>query len=399
MKHRLFKARSLLAPGVLMVALAAVSSCASVNPLTNRGTQDLAEDERRLWNRGIEEAQRLDASGRLYEDAELVRYVNAIAAKLLPEELRGAGIKWGVRVIRNPYLNAFALPHGAIYVHTGILAQMDNEAQLAALLGHEMVHVTHRHPLQSFRTAQNTTNTLAVLGALSMPAGHFGAIVQLLGLVGGMASVSGYSRSMEREADARGFAMMVAAGYDPTEAPRLFDQLKRDREDRQVAEPFFFGSHPRLGERKESFEDLIAQNPTSRNGFRGSDVFMEKIAAVLVENAMMDISLGRWEWAEEALQKFVTARPRDPEGLFHLAEVYRRRNEKNDQSRAEFYYDAAIKLDERFAPAYQSLGLLLIKRGDKIKAARSFEKYLELAPMAKDRGYVENYLSELRGNP
>jgi beta-barrel assembly-enhancing protease len=382
-----------------MLGIAGLLSCAAVEPRTAGMLVETAEDERRLWNRGLEEAQRLDGSGRLYEGKELVDYVNAVAAKLFRPGLRGGDLMFGIRIIRNPYLNAFALPHGAIYLHTGILAQMENEAQLAALLGHEMVHVTHRHPVQHFRTIQNTANALAVLGTLTLPAGHYGMIVQLLGQIGGLAAVSGYSRSMERESDSQGFEMMVRAGYDAAEAPKLFDHLKKEREDRKVSEPFFFGSHPRLNDRKENYEELIAKNELSRDGYRGGDEFLQKIAPLLLENSAMDMSLGRWEWAEEALQKYLTIRPADPEGRYRLAEVYRRRGEKNDHQRAEYYYGAALELNRAFAGGYHGLGLLYLKRGDKVKAAGMFEKYLELAPAAKDRAYVESYLQDFRGAP
>ncbi|MBM4299203.1 MAG: hypothetical protein FJ143_15815 [Deltaproteobacteria bacterium] len=384
---------------VVLMALLSATSCASVESFTARGSVDLAEDERRIWNRGLEEAQRLDASGRLYENKELLDYVNGVAAKLLPENLRGAGLQLRIRIIRNPFLNAFALPHGAIYLHTGILAKMENEAQLAALLRHEMVHVTHRHPLQSFRTAQNTANTLAVLGTLSIPAGNFGAAIQLLGALGGVAAVSGYSRSMEREADNQGFELMVNAGYDPTEAPKLFDHLKKEREDRKVGEPFFFGSHPRLSERKENFKELIAKQTNHHERYNGAEAFQQKIAPLLIENAIMDISLGRWEWAEEAIQMFRKIRPVDPNGSYQLGEIFRRRAEGEDLQKAEESYRAALASDGKFAGAYQGLGLLYLKRGDRAKATEAFAKYVELAPDAKDRAYVESYLIELRGMP
>jgi beta-barrel assembly-enhancing protease len=337
---------------VLVAPLLAVFSCASVEPFTTAGAIDLADDERRIWNRSIEAAQRLDTSGRLYEDKEFVAYVNGVAAKLLPANLSESGIQLQIRIIRNPFLNAFALSHGAIYLHTGILAKMENEAQLAALIGHELVHVTHRHPLQDFRTVQNASSALAVLGTLSLP-GHFGAVVQLVGLLGGLAAVSGYSRSMESEADTTGFEMIVKAGYDPREAPKLFDHLNKEREDRKIKEPFFFGSHPRLSERKANFEALIAKHAGLRGGFDGAERFREKIAPLLIDNSAMDLSLGRWEWAEEAIQRYIKLRPADPEGMYQLGEIRRRRAERDDLRKAEDDFRAALKLDAKFARAYQ----------------------------------------------
>ena len=102
------------------------------------------EDEKRLWNRSEEEERSIAKSGMLYQDRELEAYLNGVASKLQPPEAYER-IPFRILVLKNPYCNAFALPNGYIYVHTGILARMDNEAQLATLLAHEMTHATHRH--------------------------------------------------------------------------------------------------------------------------------------------------------------------------------------------------------------------------------------------------------------
>ena len=83
-----------------------------------------------------------------YAELELEAYVNEVTQSLLPAEAKWQGLSLKVQVIQNPLLNAFVLPNGMMYVHTGLLARMDNEAQLAALLGHEITHVTHRHTIK-----------------------------------------------------------------------------------------------------------------------------------------------------------------------------------------------------------------------------------------------------------
>ena len=160
--------------GGLLLALFAglLPACASVSPWGTAGQFDLAEDEKRIWNRSIEEAKRLDESGQLYGAPETVEYVNGVALKLVPQTLRASEpFDIRVRIIKNPLLNAFALSHGAIYIHTGMLAKLENEAQLATILAHELTHITHRHPVQHFRTIQNVTTALALLQIAALPAG------------------------------------------------------------------------------------------------------------------------------------------------------------------------------------------------------------------------------------
>src|SRR5690606_34517528 len=154
------------------------------------------EDERRIWNRSKEEAKRLDQSGQLYTSREIVEYVNDVARRLIPSELsQNSEFNLNVRIVKNPLLNAFALSHGAIYVHTGILAKMEDEAQLATILTHELTHIMHRHPVRHFRAAQNLSAAVAILQVAALPAGNFGALAALLGSLSATAAISGYSKA------------------------------------------------------------------------------------------------------------------------------------------------------------------------------------------------------------
>ena len=373
------------------------SSCASVAPFGSEGEIGLAEDERRLWNRGAEEAKKLDGSGQLDESPGLVRYVNLVAGKLIPRELGGAGFTFQVKIIKNPLLNAFALPQGRIYIHSGMLARMENEAQLAAVIAHELVHITHRHVLQHFRTIQNTSTALAVLGVLAMPAGAYGNIANILGAIGSAAAVSGYSRDMEREADTKGFELVVNAGYDPTEAPKLFEHVKKDLEEQKINEPFFFGSHPRLSERQETYTALVAKHFVGKSGYSGEETFAAEVEPLLLDDARMNLSLGRWSWAEGSIRKSLSLKPETAESHYLLGELFRRRGNDGDLEKAEQSYQVALEVDNFFPSSYKGLGMIHLKRGEHQRAKDAFERYLALAPKADDRGYIEQYLQNLKG--
>jgi predicted Zn-dependent protease len=150
--------RPLSLPAVGMAVLLAVSSCAStrVPPFgQDVGASPQAPDERQLWADATQLEARVYGRGFAYEDAELEAYIDAVAGSLLGARPATRGLSVRVRVLRDPFRNAFALPHGTVFVHTGMLARLENEAQLATLLGHEVVHFLHRHSLKEVRETRN----------------------------------------------------------------------------------------------------------------------------------------------------------------------------------------------------------------------------------------------------
>ena len=139
--------------GSLLTGL--VLGCATPSgPVTAPGSEVLENrtDEQMLWQKSEQEQRVLVSNGLIYQDQALEDYLNRIAVKLQPEP---AGLKIRVSVIKDTHLNAFAYPNGMIYINSGLLARMDNEAQLAAVLAHEIAHCTQRHALRAMRMAKD----------------------------------------------------------------------------------------------------------------------------------------------------------------------------------------------------------------------------------------------------
>ena len=158
-----------------------MTGCISPQAVPLNDALKSAEDERRLWERVQGEQDAIDNSGVLYHDPELESYLNRIV-KILQAHSIAPDFHIQVKVLKDPHLNAFAYPNGVIYVHTGILARMENEAQLAALLSHEMTHCTHRHSLRVIRSIKDrpagmaaVQNTLAKISAVQEVARLLGA--------------------------------------------------------------------------------------------------------------------------------------------------------------------------------------------------------------------------------
>ena len=321
--------------GLILFLFILIAGCAttSLPPVT----QDFKfeEDEKRLWLRSEEEEKAIQYSGLIYKDEELGIYLNEIAKKIILPEV-SAHIPFKIRVIKNHLLNAFAYPNGVVYVHTGILARMDNEAQLATLLAHEMTHSTHRHAIKRFREVKNMTAFLASLTVTTGGLGGIGSLVSLLGAVGTLAAVAGYSKELETEADIQGLKLMVNAGYDPEEAQKFFIHLKKEVEEEKKKEPFFFGTHPRLQERVENYENLLKdQYKDKRGGIRNSEMFLERIHRVILDNVSLDLKAGRFKIAERGVEKYLTIKPSNPKAYYFLGEICRQRAEQGDLEKAK----------------------------------------------------------------
>lgn len=366
------------AAAVLAIA-AALAGCAATNLSPHTGSRlTLEEDEKRIWLQAEDGEKRLNRSGLVEESPELDSYLDGIVRKLFPD----IPFEFRLRVMRDAGMNAFALPNGAIYIHTGLLARMENEAQLAALLGHEGAHAVNRHAVKGQRELLNKS---ALYAAVTL--GGWG------GSLFTMASVTGYRRDMEREADAEGFRRMAAAGYDPSEAPKLFRILAQWIEDSGVKDPYFFSSHPKVKERIESFESLSAA--TVGKGIVNRELFLAKTRDVVFETAGLDLNAGRYESALRGADKYLSVSVGDAKGHFLRGETFRQRNGTGDGEKAVEEYLRAISADAFFPEPYLALGLIHYKKSEKAEARKYFEKYLMLKPGAPDRSYVEGYIRAL----
>lgn len=355
---------------------AALAGCASTNLSPHTGSRlTLEEDEKRIWLQAEDGEKRLNLSGLVEESPELDSYLAGVVRNLFPD----IPFEFRIRVMRDAGMNAFALPNGAIYIHTGLLARMENESQLAALLGHEGTHSVNRHTIKGKRELISKS---AIYAAVTF--GGWG------GSLFTMASVTGYHRDLEREADAEGIRRMVAAGYDPSEAPKLFRILSVWIEETGVKDPYFFSSHPKVKERIESFESLTAA--AGGKGIVNRELFLAKTRDVVLETAELDLKAGRYENALRGADKFLSISGGDAKGHFLRGETLRQRSGAGDGEQAVEEYRRAISANSSYPEPYRALGLIHYKKSEKVEARKYLEKYLALSPGAPDRPYVEGYI-------
>jgi predicted Zn-dependent protease len=415
----------------LLIAAILVSGCASrnVSPMGYGGKPFRPEpDEVALWNKAEKEEQELLKKNKPYDDPMLEEYLAKIGDRLLPDSVRaagGPGFRYGV--IRDPTLNAFALPNGRIYIHTGMLAQVQNESQLATIVGHEMTHVTNRHALSFTRDAQTkqiiytvaaiaaSIGVAAAAGSMARNSPTSAAVLSqtanaILGLglqLATIAAINGYGRDLEREADAEGLDRMVAAGYDPKEAPKVFALLKDSGGDRGTLETFFFGSHPKLQERIEVTQDLVrtkyAGSAASSAAVVNTEEFELRMRTVVRDNARMDIAAGRFSLAQKQLDRVLAITPKDPVAHLYYGDLYRLQAQRAKSTidkaelahRAMESYRRSVDLDPQAPEPYRQLGLLYYQQRLPDRAREAFRQYLALKPDAPDAKRIKEYIVEL----
>jgi beta-barrel assembly-enhancing protease len=368
---------------LIMIVGCLVAGCATPRPIPVARTLRANEEEQMLWRRAQEEVDALNGSGVLYQDAEIENYLNRIAAKLHANSI-SPDITFQIKVVKDPSLNAFALPNGVIYIHTGILTRMDNEAQLAALLAHEIVHCTHRHSLRALRSTEDRTQ------AKSATVRELG---QLLGITGSIASISGYTRDLETEADRVGLDLAVKANYDPREVLNLFELLKQEFELEGIEEPYFFGTHPNVRQRIENVNNWLAEKYRGNiTGIKNTAAFQSRISRLALDNARLDLRRGRFFVAQRTVEKFLTANRDDARAYFLLGEIFRQRGRQDDVAAAIRNYERSISLNPSFPEPHKAMGLMHYKDGEKRLAKRYFESCLLLSPDTIDRAYIQGYL-------
>lgn len=385
----------LLLPALLLVVVTAACTTHS-KPEISLAPEALLvnEDEQMLWQKSEREQDAFESNGLIYADGQLESYLNQVAVRLMPETAP-ADLVIRVKVIKSPYLNAFAYPNGMIYIHSGLLARMDNEAQLAVVLAHEMVHCIHRHALRAFRKCRNQPAYLIAAQQALLKTRGLQKLANAIGVAGALAAINGYARELEAEADRVGFEWALRAGYNPKEALSLFDQMLSDIAQDGHKEPFFFGNHPQIRKRTDNLQTLpvpaIIDIPASHHN---SQVFLAKLDQLLLDNAHLDIRLGRFQVARKSVEKFLSIKPSDTRAYFLLGEIHRQRGQHSDTQTALGYYRRAINLDPSFAAPHKAIGLIHYKKGQRALAKKFFESCLQLSPDSPDKAYIKGYLKQ-----
>lgn len=355
---------------------------------------DDLKDEAGLWMVMEKYQEQLDRSSFVIRDAALHDYVNSIVERLAGPYAKD--IK--VYIINRPFFNATMAPNGVMQIWSGLLLRMQSEAELAAVLGHEIGHYLRRHSLNRFRNARNTSSVLSFLtfGTSANGVGLGGGLAQLIAL----SMIFGYSRGQETEADQFGLQLLNKAGYDGYAARDVWAGI--------MAEDAAYEEE--TGKKMKRGSPILATHPASDDRM----LKLSELASVMAVSAtrserysqryyeaLRDHRLG---FMEDQLQLNQAGRTlfllerlaQDPrvacEANYFKGEVYRRRGDDGDYDLALHAYDAALEAGTPPPQLFRSVGLIRLKQRNREAASSAFTQYLTLVPDAEDKAMIQFYL-------
>lgn len=359
----------------------------------------VTSDEAGLWMRMEQAEKTMKTAGGRVLDPELNTYIKKVVCRL-------AGPFCGdirVYIIDEPVPNASMAPNGMMLVHTGILLQFRNEAQLSSVLGHEIGHFLRRHSLQRIRDAVQMGDAATIFGMLT---GGIGTLVAAIVTHG---TLSAYSRDHEREADKFGALLLQKHRYSISNASDVWDQFMRienakidDDKDKDESEEdieagkggSFFSSHPGHKERRDTMHVLAKRIQSGPGPY--SDGRREYWAVLKgYRLGFLEAEISRNKPAQTLeLLKILTE---DPESLGELkyieGEVYRRRRKDGDMEKALTCYQDALKLEGYPAKLYRAMGTVLTRLDRPAEAREAYQKYLEAAPAAPDHKLIRQMVN------
>ena len=342
-------------------------------------------DEGGLWSLMDREETRLRRSPLAIRDPALGKYLTDTTCRL--SEGHCPDIR--IHVMRTPMFNASMAPNGMMQVWSGLLLRVENEAQLAAILGHELGHYLERHQLQQLRDAKNKA-------VLAQFVGLIGGVAGAVGKVGILASMFAFSREHEARADQLGMRLMQQAGYEGRQAALVWDnllgELKITGGENVGERSALFATHPPAGNRRDELLKLAGES----GGTTGAAQYRQTIAPLRFGWLQDEVKRGQYEESLVLFDRLLGNEPGDAEVLYARGEVYRLRGEKDDLARSVDDLARATGAPKPPAEAYRSLGLAEKQRSNVPAAVQAFERYLSLAPEAPDAGMVKAYLSELK---
>ena len=374
--------------------------------------------------------KRFEKEGLIYHEPILESYLDRVGQSVVADK-KLENVVWQFHALRDAVPNAMALPNGSIYINTGLLALLDDEAELASVLAHEVIHVSKRHTYIQNRSMRKKILAINIFGAIASwnPVGGVaGAAISAVATISPFMlalSIFGYSRELEKEADLEGLKNLTAAGYAPDEMVNSFKLLQKDIEGEQLES--FYSDHPKLRDRVNYIGISIsatAKKMTDEELRMAKADYLTLTERVDRQDVELAILSERFRSAVYISQKLVDFHPNSSANVFYLAESYRtlgprtaeltskeltggakkkeakNRNKrtleerdaellktaagqqawKANQEKSEQLYLRALELDRFNFAAHRGLGMLYEKAGRKEEAMREYLSFLELAP-------------------
>ncbi len=392
----LLKITSRLCWGALL--LAALAGCAT-NPVTGKSELSLISEQSELdIGRKQYQPSRQMQGGDYKLEPEITRYVQQVGQRLAAVSDRK--LPYEFAVVNDSTPNAWALPGGKIAVNRGLLLELNNEAELAAVLGHEIVHAAARHGAKGIERGVMLQGVLLAAGVAARDS-DYSQLAVGAAAVGANLINQVYSRDAELEADHYGMTYMARAGYDPQAAVGLqetFVRLSKDRKENWLSG--LFASHPPSAERVEKNRQRARE--LGKGGELGVERYRQMVAVLKKTAPAYEAytegvaALGKKQ-PEKALMladRAIGIEPR--EALFYGLKGDALEQQGNHAG-ALTAYDKAVALDDGFFRHYLKRGVVKTELGDRAGAQQDLKRSLELLPTA-DAHYLLGQLALREGD-
>lgn len=374
----------------LAVVAASLTTAAAPPVAVTPGYQPQDADERGLWMQVDEYERQFRTSNFVMRDPGLNAYVRRVFCRTVGEA-ECASVR--IYIVHTPYFNASMAPNGMMQVWSGLFLRCRDEAQLAAVLGHEYTHYRERHSVRLFRDVKKKTNTMAWLSMI--PVGGYavaaGFQAAQIGVVG---SIYSNSRDMEREADAGSLPMLARAGYDPRAASRIWGQIRAEdeataaeRRRRRRREGGMFATHPTSLDRQQTLDRAAAAIATPATTATKAIEYRRALAPYWAGFIDDQIKLNDFG-ATELLLNQLASDGWTGDLLYARGELYRARGKAGDFALAATAYRQALAATGAPVETWRGLGLALMRAGDRPGGATALGEYLKRNPQAKDRDMI-----------
>jgi predicted Zn-dependent protease len=381
----------------VFIVILALAGCA-VNPVTGERDLILVSGQQELAMGAQNYAPMQQSQGGEYDvDPALTAYVRSVGMKVA--NASGVDLPYEFVVLNNSVPNAWALPGGKIAINRGLLTEMNSEAELAAVLGHEVVHAAARHSAQQ-QSRAILTQGVVVATTIAANDSSYGDLVAAGAGIAGQLTLMKYGRSAELESDKYGMRYMSKAGYDPRGAVSLQETFVRLSEGRnQDWLSGLFASHPPSQERVDANRERLKSLPAG--GIMGADRYQAAMAkTVQLKPAYEAYDEGRKALADkntaEALASVDKALELFPaEAHFHaLRGDVRLANKQYDMAVTNF--SRAIERRNGFFYYHLQRGMARHELGQDDGAVADLERSIQLLPTAPAH-YTLGRIKEERG--
>ena len=387
---------------LFLFAVSLLGGCA-VNPVTGKNELNLVSESQELAI-GAKQymPSRQQQGGDYVTDPQVVAYVKRVGEKLA--RVADRKLPYEFVVLNNSTPNAWALPGGKIAVNRGLLTELRSEAELAAVLGHEIVHAAARHGAQQLQRGLLMQGVVAIVGATTSSS-QYGGLATTAASLGSSLTGRAYGRDAEREADFYGMRYMLRAGYDPYAAVTLqetFVRLSKNRDASWLSG--LFASHPPSRERVENNRrEARALTAGLKGGkvFVGAKVYRRKMAGLLrdkpaykaFDKGVAALKKGDARAALALADEALRIQPREALFFSLRGDALRKLERPRKALRA---YDRAVELNPDYFAFHVDRGLALRQLGRDAQARKDFTRSIKLLPtatayyalgrMAADRG-------------